>query len=219
LLINLFDTIIYFIPILCLFIGAFSIFQEKEQKTLIMLLTKNERYSSFLFKKSLGLNTVVLMPLVVWFFFYLLLLKFYFQLDVKSYLLFVFALICLSMIFLQIGAAIGSFSRSRMQIVGYCLFIWFYFFFMHDFLLLSLLPTVTYDNVQWFSIAYFLNPLEAVRMFLETGMGVYSFGHMSKLMQTFMWTKPVFFLFGNLAFWLVVTTGVGVIFHRKEGFE
>lgn len=32
LLINLFDTIIYFIPILCLFIGAFSIFQEKEQK-------------------------------------------------------------------------------------------------------------------------------------------------------------------------------------------
>jgi ABC-2 type transport system permease protein len=106
-----------------------------------------------------------------------------------------------------------------MQIVGYCLFIWFYFFFMHDFLLLSLLPAVTYDNVQWFSIAYFLNPLEAVRMFLETGMGVYSFGHMSKLMQTFMWTKPVFFLFGNLAFWLVVTTGVGVIFHRKEGFE
>ena len=44
LLINLFDTIIYFIPILCLFIGAFSIFQEKEQKTLIMLLTKTDNY-------------------------------------------------------------------------------------------------------------------------------------------------------------------------------
>ncbi|HEY2421787.1 MAG TPA: ABC transporter permease subunit, partial [Neobacillus sp.] len=61
-LLNLFDTIIYFIPILCLFIGAFSIFQEKEQKTLIMLLTKKDNYTSFLVKKSLGLYTVVLIP-------------------------------------------------------------------------------------------------------------------------------------------------------------
>ncbi|MCM2535681.1 ABC transporter permease [Neobacillus pocheonensis] len=219
LLINLFDTIIYFIPILCLFIGAFSIFQEKEQKTLIMLLTKSDRYSSFLFKKSLGIYTVVLLPLLIWFFIYLLLLKFYFQIDAKSYFLFVFAIVCLSLIFLQMGAAIGSFCRSRMQIIGYTIFIWFYLFFMHDFILLSLLPNVTTDNVQWFSAAYFLNPLEAVRMFLETGMGVYSFGHMSRLLQEFMWTKPAFFLFGNLAFWLILSTIAAIVFHRKEGYE
>ncbi|WML58346.1 ABC transporter permease subunit [Neobacillus sp. PS2-9] len=219
LLINLFDTIIYFIPILCLFIGAFSIFQEKEQKTLIMLLTKKDNFSTFFVKKCLGLYTVVLVPLLAWFFFYLLLLKFNFQLDMKAYFIFVVAITCLALVFLQMGAAIGSFSRSRMQIIGYTIFVWFYFFFLHDFILLSFLPDVTHENVKLFSSAYFLNPLQAVRMFLETGMGVYSFGHMSRLLQAFMWTKPVFFLLGNLAFWLMVSYSTAILFNRKEGYE
>lgn len=219
LLINLFDTIIYFIPILCLFIGAFSIFQEKEQKTLIMLLTKKDTYGSFLWKKSLGLYAVVLVPLTVWFFVYLLLLKFNFQLDIKGYLVFLASIFALVLVFLQMGAAIGSFSRSRMQIIGYTIFVWFYFFFLHDFVLLSFLPNVTHDNVEVFSSIYFLNPLQAVRMFLETGTGMYSFGHMSRLLQAFMWTKPVFFLLGNLVFWLAVSSLAAVGLHRKEGFE
>jgi ABC-type transport system involved in multi-copper enzyme maturation permease subunit len=219
LLINLFDTIIYFIPILCLFIGAFSIFQEKEQKTLIMLLTKKDSYGSFLLRKSLGLYSVVLLPLIAWFFIYLLLLKFQFQLDISGYFIFVISIVTMSLVFLQMGAAIGSFSRSRMQIVGLSIFIWFYFFFLHDFILLSFLPDVTYGNVKFFSGLYFINPLQAVRMFLETGMGVYSFGHMSRLLQAFMWTKPVFFLLGNFLFWLAVSSTVAIVFHRKEGYE
>lgn len=219
LLINLFDTIIYFIPILCLFIGAFSIFQEKEQKTLIMLLTKKDNYASFLVRKSLALYTVVLMPLLVWFFIYLLLLKFQFSLDLKGYMIFIGAILLMALIFLQIGAAIGSFARSRMQILGYTIFVWFYFFFLHDFILLSWLPDVTYDNVKLFSAVYFLNPLQAVRMFLETGTGVYSFGHMSRLLEKFMWTKPGFFLLGNLLVWLAVSYVSAIVFNRKEGFE
>lgn len=219
LLINLFDSIIYFIPILCLFIGAFSIFQEKEQKTLIMLLTKRDSYPSFLVKKSLGLYTVVLVPLLIWFVLYLAFLKFNFQLDIKSYFIFIAAIVTMALVFIQMGAAIGSFSRSRMQIIGYTIFVWFYFFFLHDFIMLSFLPHVTHENVNLFSSAYFLNPLQAVRMFLETGMGVYSFGHMSRLLQAFMWTKPVFFLLGNLVFWLIVSTAAAILFHRKEGFE
>src|SRR5690606_16935347 len=121
----------------------------------------------------------------------------------------------LSVTFLQIGAAIGSFSRSRMQIIGYTIFVWFYFFFLHDFILLSLLSDVTYESVKLFSSMYFLNPLQSVRMFLETGMDVYSFGHMSRLLQAFMWTKPVFFLLGNLLFWLAVSIGTAHVFHRK----
>ncbi|MDP4084181.1 MAG: ABC transporter permease subunit [Bacillota bacterium] len=219
LLINLFDTIIYFIPILCLFIGAFSIFQEKEQKTLIMLITKKEKYSSFLFKKSLALYSVVLGPILIWFFFYQILLKFKFSIDVKGYFIFVFAILCLALVFLQMGSAIGSISRSRMQIVGASIFVWFYFFFLHDFILLSYLPNVTFEKVKLFSMGYFLNPLEAIRMYLETGMGVYSFGHMSRMLEAFMWTKPSIFLFGNLFFWLLVSFLLAIIFNRKEAFE
>jgi hypothetical protein len=50
-------------------------------------------------------------------------------------------------------------------------------------------------------------------------MGVYSFGHMSRLLQAFMWTKPVFFLFGNLLFWLIVSFSTAIVFNRKEGYE
>ncbi|MFC4802407.1 ABC transporter permease [Neobacillus sp. GCM10023253] len=219
LLINLFDTIIYFIPILCLFIGAFSIFQEKEQKTLIMLLTKQDSYGSFLLRKNMGLYTVVLVPLFAWFLLYALLLKFQFQLDFGSYFIFLFSILVMVLIFLQMGTAIGSFARSRMQIIGFTIFVWFYFFFLHDFILLSFLPDVTYENVKFFSLIYFLNPLQAIRMFLETGMGVYSFGHMSRLLEAFMWTKPVFFLFGNLLVWLIVSFASALLFNRKEGYE
>jgi ABC-2 type transport system permease protein len=202
-----------------LFIGAFSIFQEKEQKTLIMLLTKKDSFASFLLRKSLGLYAVILIPILVWFFLYLLLLKFNFQLDMKAYFIFILAIVTLSLVFLQMGAAIGSFSSSRMQIIGYTIFVWFYFFFLHDFILLSFLPDVTHENVKLFSSLYFLNPLQSVRMFLETGMGVYSFGHMSRLLQNFMWTKPVFFLLFNLVFWLITSIITAIVFHRKEGFE
>ncbi|MDP4171291.1 MAG: copper ABC transporter permease, partial [Bacillota bacterium] len=78
---------------------------------------------------------------------------------------------------------------------------------------------VTYDNVKWFSVAFFLNPLQAIRMFLETGMGVYSFGHMSRLMQSFLWVKPGFFLAGNLITWLAISFLTAIFFHRKEAFE
>jgi ABC-2 type transport system permease protein len=184
-----------------------------------MLLTKKDSFASFLLRKSLGLYAVILIPILVWFFLYLLLLKFNFQLDMKAYFIFILAIVTLSLVFLQMGAAIGSFSSSRMQIIGYTIFVWFYFFFLHDFILLSFLPDVTHENVKLFSSLYFLNPLQSVRMFLETGMGVYSFGHMSRLLQNFMWTKPVFFLLFNLVFWLITSIITAIVFHRKEGFE
>jgi ABC-2 type transport system permease protein len=137
----------------------------------------------------------------------------------KAYFIFILAIVTLSLVFLQMGAAIGSFSSSRMQIIGYTIFVWFYFFFLHDFILLSFLPDVTHENVKLFSSLYFLNPLQSVRMFLETGTGVYSFGHMSRLLQNFMWTKPVFFLLFNLVFWLITSIITAIVFHRKEGFE
>lgn len=219
LLLHLFDTLIYFIPVLCLFLGAFSIFQEKEQKTLIMLLTKRESFASFLLKKSISIWVVLLVPIFVWFFIYLLPLKFMLIIDFKSYLYFLTALCVIVLVFLQLGAFIGSICRSRMQIVGLTIFVWFYFFFLHDFIMLSFLENVTYENVKLFSFFYFLNPFQTGRVFLESGVGVLSVGHMSKLMQTFLWTKPAIFLAGNIVFWVVLSYFLSVLFHRKEGVE
>ena len=219
LLINLFDTLIYFIPILFLFMGAFSVFQEKEQKTLIMLLTRNDSFMTFLVKKSLGMYAVLIGPVLVWFFLYLLPLKLYFQTDIGKYSVFTLAISVLMIIFIQLGALIGSISRSRMQIAGTAVIIWFYFFFLHDFALLSFMQDVTHENVKLFSAAYFINPIHAARMYVETGLGIYSFGHMSRLLKSFMWLQPGIFLGASLSFWVIASFICSVLLHRKEGFE
>jgi ABC-type transport system involved in multi-copper enzyme maturation permease subunit len=219
LLINLFDAFAYFIPIVCLFLGAFALFQEKEQKTLIMLLTGQDNFTSFLMKKSLAVHSVLIGPVILWFFLYLIPVKMFFQIDGVGYISFLLSLICLMFIFTQLGILIGSVSRSKMQIVGFTVAIWFYFFFIHDFILISFLPDVSYENVKLFSAFYFLNPLQAARMFLESSLGVYSFGHMSKLLQTFMWLKPNVFLFVNLILLLLISFVLAAVFHRKEGTE
>ncbi|WP_176167250.1 ABC transporter permease [Mesobacillus jeotgali] len=219
LLINLFDTLIYFIPILSLFIGAFSIFQEKEQKTLVMLLTRQESYMTFLLKKSAGLHAVLLAPLFGWFFIFFIPLKVFFKTEVGTYFVFILSVSVLMMIFTQIGALIGSISRSRMQIAAIAVITWFYFFFLHDFALLSMIQDVSHENVKLFSIAYFLNPIQAVRLYLETGLGIYSFGHMSHLLKSFMWLQPGVFLGACLLFWMAASFTCSVLLHRKEGSE
>ncbi|PLR79027.1 copper ABC transporter permease [Bacillus sp. V3-13] len=218
-LINLFDAFIYVIPVLCLFLSAFSVYQEKEQKTLIMLLSKQESYFTFLVKKSLAIHVVLTGLILIWFFIYLVPLKFYFQPDLSAYLTFIFAVLCLMIVFIQIGAFIGSIGRSKIQIVGFTVLIWFYFFFLHDIVLLSLLPDVSYENVKLFSAAFFLNPIQAVRVYLESGLGVYTSGHMSKLFESFLWTKPAIFLTANLVIWLTISMAASVTMHRKEGYE
>lgn len=219
LLINMFDAFVYFIPILCLFLGAFAIFQEKEQKTLIMLLTRRDNFTSFLFKKSVAVQTILLGPIILWFILYIVPLKFFFQLNWTAYIAFLLAILCLVIVFTQMGIFIGSFSRSRMQIVGFTIAIWFYFFFLHDFALLSVLADVTHDNVKLFSSIYFLNPLQSARMFLESSLGVYSFQNMSRLLQSFMWMKPSLFLASNVVLLSIISFALGTAFHRKEGSE
>ncbi|NLY80233.1 MAG: ABC transporter permease subunit [Lysinibacillus sp.] len=217
--INLFDMMIYLIPIFCLFLGAFSLFQEKEQKTLIMLLTRRDTFTGFLLKKTIAVQTLLIIPIVAWFLIYLLPIKFLFEIDFISYGALIVSFICLTLVFTQLGMMIGSVSRSIMQIVGFAVAIWFYFFFLHDFILLSFLSDVSYDNVKFFSIVYFLNPISAARIFLESALGTYNFDHMSKLLQTFMWLKPGIFLLINVCFYMIVSFAIGVVFHRKEGKE
>ncbi|MEW8986228.1 MAG: copper ABC transporter permease, partial [Bacillus sp. (in: firmicutes)] len=78
---------------------------------------------------------------------------------------------------------------------------------------------VTYENVKWFSSIYFLNPLQAARIFLESSLGVYSFDHMSKLLQSFIWLKPGLFLLINATLLMLLSYFSAVLFHRKEGVE
>src|SRR5690554_4915755 len=124
LLINLYDALIYLIPILCLFLGAFALYQEKEQRTLVMLLTRRDSFTSFLLKKSIAIQTVIIGPIIAWFILFLLPSKFYFQIDWQAYGAYLLATLCLMVVFTQIGIFIGSISVSKIQMIGFTIGIW-----------------------------------------------------------------------------------------------
>lgn len=194
-------------------------FPRKRAEDIDYVVNKKRYVYRLFIKKTIAVQTLLIIPIVAWFLIYLLPIKFLFEIDFISYGALIVSFICLTLVFTQLGMMIGSVSRSKMQIVGFAVAIWFYFFFLHDFILLSFLSDVSYDNVKFFSIVYFLNPISAARIFLESALGTYNFDHMSKLLQTFMWLKPGIFLLINVCFYMIVSFAIGVVFHRKEGKE
>src|SRR5690625_5361701 len=59
---------LYLIPLFAMFLASFSIFQEKELKTNMILLTKKESTISFLFCKSIAIQFSLLAAFVVAYF-------------------------------------------------------------------------------------------------------------------------------------------------------
>ncbi|RXT03790.1 ABC transporter permease subunit [Ammoniphilus sp. CFH 90114] len=217
-LISLYEMMVLLLPLLCLFIGSFSIWQEKEQRTHLILLAKRESYRGFLFKKSLAIQVVMMGMMTLWLFVLALPMKFLFSFDVTSFLAFWTATLVLSVIFSQMGIFWGSVAANRMQIVGLNLFTWFFFLFVIDLVTLFYLPAVNYENIKLFSFLYFLNPIHALQIFLETSIGLFPINHMSRLMERLIWLPPILFMLFNLVFWTMALFEGAVRKGRKGNY-
>lgn len=202
-LISLYEINVFLLPLLCLFIGSFSVWQEKEQRTHLILLAKRESFRSFVFKKSLAIQSVIIGVFTAWMFLLALPLKWLFLFEVSHFLAFWGSTVILCAIYIQMGIFWGSVAANRMQIVGVNLFTWFFFLFLVDLLTLFYLPAVTHENIKWFSIVYFLNPMHAMQFYLETAIGLFPINHMSRLMERMVWLSPSWFMLINLLVWLI----------------
>lgn len=214
-LLSLYEMHVYFIPLLCLFLSSYSIIQEKELKTLMMVLTKCDTYRSFLFKKSISVHAVMLGVFFIWYLMMAIPLKFFFQFNGSHFFAFITAIFTFMMIFNQIGIFLGSVCHTRMQLVGANIFTWFFFLFLVDFLFLYQIPAVTYENVQLFSFFYFFDPLHTLRLFLEHSLGLFSLEYLSRLMEKLIWLSPWKFLMLDLLIWVSLLFEAAVWFHRK----
>ncbi|MFG6115879.1 ABC transporter permease subunit [Halobacillus sp. MO56] len=201
LLLSLYDINIYLLPLFALFIASFAVFQEKELKTLMILLTKRESHLSFLVKKSFAIQFVVLAAFVLGYFVLALFMKAFLSFQITSFLTFLFIIVIFLLIFNQLGILLGTVCKSKMQLVGANVLVWFVTVFLLDLMFLYFLPAVSYDNVQVFSWFYFLNPIHAMRFYLETSLGLFSMDHLSRLLNEMIFMDVRYFLLINVITW------------------
>lgn len=216
-LLSLYEMNVFLIPLLSLFIASFAVIQEKEQKTLMILLTKKESYRSFFVKKSIGVQFITISMFLLWYFALAVPMKFMLTFDVSSFLVFLFSFLTLLFIFNQIGLFLGSICENRMQLVGANIFTWFFFIFLLDLLFLFFLPKITEENITIFSVFYFLDPLHSLHFYLETALGLYPLDHMSRLMEKMVWMQPLYILSMSVLLWTIVTFELSVRLKKGGG--
>ncbi|MFV8827724.1 copper ABC transporter permease [Alkalihalobacterium sp. APHAB7] len=214
-LLSLYEMQVFLIPLLSLFLASFTIMQEKELKTLMILMTKKESYRSFLLKKSFAIHGITLGVFISWYIIFAIPMKLFLSFNSIDFLYFLISISALLLIFNQIGFLMGSLCNTRMQLVGANTFIWFFFIFLVDLIFLYALPYVTYSNVTIFSVFYFLDPLHTLKFFLETSLGVFSLEYMSRLMEKVVWMSPSLFFISNLIIWMVVSFELAVFLRNK----
>ncbi|AMX83497.1 copper ABC transporter permease [Geobacillus subterraneus] len=211
----LFDMNAYIVPLLCLFFASFSVMQEKEQRTMVMIVVKSGPPWMFLWKKSAAIQLITMTVFVIWYFVLIIPAKFLFVFHLSYFLSFLLATMVLVFIFNQIGIWLGFACKTKIQLIGANLFAAFFFIYLYDFALLSVLPSVTYDNVHVFSFVYFLQPLHALRFYLETSLGMFSLDYLSRTMKKFFSFSPGVLVALNIAVWGMGALAASMLWSRK----
>lgn len=215
-LLSLFDTNMYLVPLFSMFLSSFSMFQEKEMKTAVILLTKKESTWSYLLKKTFAIQAVIITAFIGTYFVLALFMKGFLAFHLSSFLHFILVMIVFLLIFNQIGIFLGTFCKTKMQLVGANILTWFLLVFLIDLIFLYFLPAITFDNLRLFSWIYFLNPMHALRFYLETNLNLFGLTHLSRLMDQFIFMAPWKFLLINAVVWPLVFYGLA-LFIRKAG--
>ncbi|HLS23181.1 MAG TPA: copper ABC transporter permease [Pseudogracilibacillus sp.] len=214
-LLSLFDMNLYLIPLFAMFLASFSMFQEKELKTKMILLTKKESALSFIWRKSLAIQFSLLAAFIGA---YLILAFFmigFLSFHLVSFIHFLITLIVFLFIFNQIGIFLGTVSRTKMQLISLNILTWFFVVFLIDLVFLYVLPAITFDNLRFFSWLYFLAPMHTLRLYLEVHLGLLSMSHMSRLMEQFIFMDAWIFLLINAIVWPVLFFFASVFIERR----
>ena len=218
-LLSIFDMNMYLLPLFAMFIASFSIFQEKELKTSMILLTKKESTLTFLFKKSIAIQLVLIAAFVAAYFILALFMKAFLTFHLASFLQFILVIVIFLLIFNQIGVLLGVACNTKMQLVGANILTWFFIVFLFDLMFLYFLPAITFSNLRFFSWVYFMDPIHTLRFYLESSLGLFSLSHMSRMMEKFVFMDMRIFLLINAVLWPAVMYGFSALFRNGGTFD
>lgn len=211
---TLMNLLAYFLPLMTLVIGAFSLTMEKEEGSWGLLFTYPISSIGWVFGKFLGMMIVLVTIFTVTFSVGGLLLTFtHRSIEFKTMgALYLYAL-CLMVLFLAIAVCIGGLAKNRWQALMGCVGVWVVFVLAWPIILMSTLHQLPFQLAgQILQLATFFNPLEFTRLFFTIKLGGGAvFGPQYVEFVSWVQQPASFFYFIGLAVvWIVVLLGITV---------
>jgi ABC-type transport system involved in multi-copper enzyme maturation permease subunit len=219
-LVPVFQTSVYFLPLLSMIYGALSMSFEKNRRTLPILLARGTSLTLFVQKKFLSLYVVFLPTVVISYFIAMVPAKMVFgNIVVKELIIFLLAIIFLTTIFLSIGIMLGAWVSQKLSLIGGVVGVWLAVVYLYDLLLMYVLPMVSMDQVLGFSLLYFLSPVNAVQYFLFTQLNIYQLSDLSALYEQITFQSPWMVLIINAVLWLGISIWTTILALRRKGIS
>lgn len=167
------NLIAYFLPLMTLVMGAFSLTMEKEDGSWQLLLTYPISTVEWIVGKFFGM-LIVLVTIVTGAFSLagLVISLFDHSLSFETVVLLYLYALCLVVLFLTLSVLIGVLSMSRWQALTISIGVWVLFVLAWPVLLMSTLHSLPFQtSLKALQIATLLNPMEFTRLFFTIKMG------------------------------------------------
>jgi len=215
---SLLNLVLLIVPLMGLLLGAMSIVGEKEQGTLMTLLSQPVIVSEILLGKFLGCAIAVLAAILLGFGASGFVIgQFAGSHQIADYLVLTAFTVLLGWVFLSIGFFISMWTRRHTMALGLALLFWFFFIFLSDLGLIGtaialklspgqMLALVLINPVQSFKLAVAGHLQKSLESFGSVGMyAVQVFGH-----------ELIFFLSGILFLWLIIPLILSLILFKSK---
>ncbi|WP_163969555.1 ABC transporter permease [Oceanobacillus halotolerans] len=217
-LIPIFQTSIYFLPLLATFYGAFSMALEKNQGTLPILVARGLPIQKFVLKKFLALISVFIPTITLAYLIAMIPAKMVFNgLNIQEFAVFLLSMIILATIFIAIGVLLGSVIHQKLTLIGFIVGLWLGLIYLFDLILMYWVPSVSLDGVLGFSIVYFLSPIHAVQYFLFVQLNVYQLSNLSVIYEQFTFQNPWVVLLSNTVIWIGAAMIGSIVGLKRKG--
>ncbi|QOY36573.1 ABC transporter permease [Anaerobacillus isosaccharinicus] len=167
------NLLLYFLPLMTLLLGSFSVTSEKEDGNWQLLLSYPLSSSNWLLGKYIGIY-IVIIAIVAFGFGVAGLIGILFGSGLPSSVglfLLVFSLL-LTFVFLALALFIGTLSKNRWQALTVSVSIWIFFVLAWPIIMISTLGSLNYKTLKsTIEVVTLLNPAEFTRIFMITKLG------------------------------------------------
>ena len=220
---SLMSLSIYLIPLISFILGYDSITGEEEDGTMPLLLSSSASRSEIYLGKFIGLTVVISIAVFVGYGIsgVIILLKESIS-HIAGYFTFVFSSVLLGISFLSIALLISSFTRSRTASITISVFLWFFYIFIYDLLLIGILVATkgkaAFINNAVIGGFLLVNPADVYRLFtisFISGLKGY-YGLTSILTGKFILSH--FLLVFIYVFWIFMPVFLGMFIFAKKRY-
>lgn len=217
------NLLAYFLPLLTLVSGAFSLTMEKEEGSWHLLFTYPISATEWVIGKFVGMAFVLLTMLTCAFGSAgLLLFATDRSLDLHTIgMLYLYAL-CIVLLFLAAAVCIGGLSKNRWQALIGCIGVWVVLVLAWPVLLISILHQLPfYAAMPLLQIATLFNPLEFTRIFftIQLGGGAVFGTQYAEWVTWLQQPRSAFYFVGLALIWIAIFLSVTILATRRGRYR